>query len=264
MQYEAGRGESYEMFLERMTEFTEWVSKPRGVLLLAASFTQTYAQEANKTAETAGRLAKVFVSRFQEIVKNLRDVSILPEPTPEPAPQDSLYVADEDVGFGSVEPSPLPELDMDQLIPPRPTAEPSLPEPDFAEAPPTVGKGLEARLRYDRRRESRLPAVNIRVLLDESLRELPVRDVTSAGMGVEHMGWRFDIGKRLHFDVIDGYRIMFKGVTAAVVRVDPEVIGLRFEAMENDDVGRMCRLLAKRGSEPKREEPVVGRNIIEI
>ncbi|MFW5734500.1 MAG: PilZ domain-containing protein [Oceanidesulfovibrio sp.] len=80
----------------------------------------------------------------------------------------------------------------------------------------------------DRRGEPRVLPLAVRILLEESLRELPVHDLTHQGLGIEHLGWRFEKGQYITFDLIQGYRIILKGVRGEVVRVDNTLIGVTF------------------------------------
>ncbi len=85
---------------------------------------------------------------------------------------------------------------------------------------------LGAQGQAERRIEPRVQPMAVRILLEESLRELPVHDLSHQGLGIEHLGWRFEKGQFITFDLIQGYRIILKGVRGKVVRVDDELIGV--------------------------------------
>ncbi|AGW15188.1 PilZ domain-containing protein [Megalodesulfovibrio gigas] len=88
----------------------------------------------------------------------------------------------------------------------------------------------------DRRRTSRAPTVSIRILHEDSLREFPVKDITPKGLGILHLGWRFELGRVILFDLIEGYKFLLKGLAAKVVRIDDEAIGCVFENVAEEEI----------------------------
>ncbi|QJT07893.1 hypothetical protein [Oceanidesulfovibrio marinus] len=87
---------------------------------------------------------------------------------------------------------------------------------------------LSGKGQSNRRIDARVQPLAVRILLDENLRELPVRDMSHYGLGIEHLGWKFDKGQYITFDLIQGYRIILKGVRAEVQRMDLEVMGVTY------------------------------------
>lgn len=77
----------------------------------------------------------------------------------------------------------------------------------------------------ERRRNDRANTISIRILLEDSLREFPVKDISTTSLGIFHLGWRFDMGRVITFDLIEGYKIILKGVKAKVMRTDDETVG---------------------------------------
>jgi len=92
------------------------------------------------------------------------------------------------------------------------------------------GEGLEIEGVDDdeRRTHSRLPSINARILLENTVRELPVRDVSLGGVAIQHEGWRFKEKDTLCFDLIHRYKVILTSVQAQVVRKDNETIGCEY------------------------------------
>ena len=88
----------------------------------------------------------------------------------------------------------------------------------------------------DRRCTSRAATVSIRILHEDSLREFPVKDITPRGLGIYHLGWRFELGRVILFDLIEGYKFLLKGLAAKVVRIDDEAIGCVFENVSEEEI----------------------------
>ncbi|THB70603.1 MAG: PilZ domain-containing protein [Desulfovibrio sp.] len=97
----------------------------------------------------------------------------------------------------------------------------------------------------ERRYETRIPCVNIQILVDDTLREFPVADISPSGMGIQHQGWRFEDNQVLTFDIFDGYRTLFKGVRAKVVRCDEELVGCVIENLNSEQKDLLCRLIMR-------------------
>ncbi|GAB7080359.1 PilZ domain-containing protein [Megalodesulfovibrio paquesii] len=108
-----------------------------------------------------------------------------------------------------------------------------------AEAPCPVPAAVspgEDRGWAERRIAERANTVSIRILYEATLREFPVKDITPNSIGVYHLGWRFELGRSIHFDLIEGYKFLLKGLTAKVVRIDDEAIGALFENVPEGDL----------------------------
>jgi hypothetical protein len=80
----------------------------------------------------------------------------------------------------------------------------------------------------ERRIHPRLLSVNARILLEDSVRELPVVDVSQGGVAILHEGWRFKDNDVLSFDLIHRYKVILTGVKARIVRNGEETIGCEF------------------------------------
>ena len=100
--------------------------------------------------------------------------------------------------------------------------------------------GFEIISEEDRRKEVRYPALNIEISLDDSLRELPVTNMSFSGIGIEHLGWRFQKDQIITFDVVAGYRILLKSVQAKVVRLDNRTIGCIFTNLAQAQKVLLC------------------------
>lgn len=89
---------------------------------------------------------------------------------------------------------------------------------------------------HDRRCNCRAATVSIRILHEDSLREFPVKDITPRSIGIYHLGWRFELGRIILFDLIEGYKFLLKGLAAKVVRIDDETIGCLFENVAEAEI----------------------------
>ena len=97
----------------------------------------------------------------------------------------------------------------------------------------------------ERRVETRIPCVNIQILQEDTLREFPVQDISAGGIGIRHEGWRFEPNQLLTFDIFDGYRTLFKGVRARVVRCDGNMVGCAIENLSSEQKDLLCRLIMR-------------------
>lgn len=97
----------------------------------------------------------------------------------------------------------------------------------------------------ERRFETRIPCVNIQILHEDTLREFPVQDISASGIGLRHEGWRFEPNQVLTFDIFDGYRTLFKGVRARVVRSDEELVGCVIENLSSEQKDLLSRLIMR-------------------
>ena len=97
----------------------------------------------------------------------------------------------------------------------------------------------------ERRVQTRIPCVNIQILQEDTLREFPVQDISAGGIGIRHEGWRFEPNQVLTFDIFDGYRTLFKGVRARVVRCDGAMVGCAIENLSSEQKDLLCRLIMR-------------------
>ncbi len=98
----------------------------------------------------------------------------------------------------------------------------------------------------ERRHEDRVAPIAVRILLEDTLRELPVRDLSTRSIGIEHLGWRFEVGAHITFDIIQGYKIIYKGVRAEVRRMDDDVVGARFSNIAEEDIEPLTHVVSGR------------------
>jgi len=106
-----------------------------------------------------------------------------------------------------------------------------------------VERGLRlAKQNSERRSEERLPAMRMQMILDDTLREFEVRDISSKGVGFVHGGWRFELGQRLVFDLLRDYEPVLAAAQAQVVRVDPIVVGCVFTATSAEHTALLEKL----------------------
>ncbi len=94
----------------------------------------------------------------------------------------------------------------------------------------------ESTIDLDRRDAGRANTVSIRILHEDTLREFPVKDISLTSIGIYHLGWLFEIGRVINFDLIEGYKFLMKGIKAKVVRVDDEAIGCVFDNVSHEDI----------------------------
>lgn len=93
-----------------------------------------------------------------------------------------------------------------------------------------------AQAEAERRNTGRAHTVSIRILHEDTLREFPVKDISTTSIGIYHLGWRFEVGSLIQFDIIEGYKFLLKGVKAKILRIDDEAIGGVFENVTPDDI----------------------------
>jgi hypothetical protein len=70
--------------------------------------------------------------------------------------------------------------------------------------------------------------VQARIFIDRCYREFPVRDVSSTGIGFEHLCWQFQPGQRLGFDLLLGGEIVIRDLPVEVRRIDNQIAGCAF------------------------------------
>lgn len=109
----------------------------------------------------------------------------------------------------------------------------------------TIRRGLQLadRVERDRRRSERIPALNIRILLEDSLREYPVMEMSAVGLGFDNQGWRFAPDTLLTFDLIEDYQIILKGVKAKVVRINDPKVGCDLLNVKREVAEKVCTML---------------------
>lgn len=109
---------------------------------------------------------------------------------------------------------------------------------------------LSGKGQSNRRIDARVQPLAVRILLDENLRELPVRDMSHYGLGIEHLGWRFEKGQHITFDLIQGYRIILKSVRAEVQRMDHEIIGVTYINVTREQMDEVYAQVRETGDSP--------------
>lgn len=83
----------------------------------------------------------------------------------------------------------------------------------------------------ERRGEDRIPAINMRIYLEDSVREFPVKDISESGLGFIRLGWPFVPGEQLTLDLIDGGDVLLRGLPVRAVRASHKTVGCVFEEL---------------------------------